>query len=99
MQEQKTHNSSIHQTILNASGVETNLLSRGARKITTDMLKIELEPLVESSEVKRETSLAMQFNLLNGDLFSRPRHREGDVGLRNLRDLFHANCKVLKQTF
>ncbi|UKZ56490.1 hypothetical protein TrVGV298_010327 [Trichoderma virens] len=66
---QKQHSSSLDQTLLNASGVESYLLQRGLRRITHDILEIDLEQHDSYREVQPETKSTRTPNLINANVF------------------------------
>lgn len=69
IQAQKIHSSSLHQTLLNASGVESYLLQRGVRRIARDILEIDLGRRDSYREAQSQTTFTFNFNLINADVF------------------------------
>ncbi|KAM0258918.1 hypothetical protein ACHAQJ_003574 [Trichoderma viride] len=79
LQAQKQHSSSSHGTLLNASGVESYLLHRGLRRITQDILEIELGQRDNDYEAQPDSNSTINPNLINADL--RKRHIVWPMGL------------------
>ncbi|KAL7945473.1 hypothetical protein V8C42DRAFT_323250 [Trichoderma barbatum] len=69
IQTQKTHSSSIHNTLINASGVEAYLLRHGIRRITHDVLEIDLDQRENYRQTQPETSFMTKPNLINANVF------------------------------
>ncbi|KAF3058784.1 hypothetical protein CFAM422_011937 [Trichoderma lentiforme] len=70
IQTQKRHNrSSLQQSLLNASGVEAYLLHHELRRITQDVLEIDLEQQDNSREAQVETNSTRKPNLINANVF------------------------------
>ncbi|KAK0756725.1 hypothetical protein N5P37_010881 [Trichoderma harzianum] len=66
---QKRHSSSLQQSLLNASGVEAYLLHHGLRRITQDVLEIDLEQRDNSHEAQMENDSTRKPNLINANVF------------------------------
>lgn len=69
IQSQKRHSSSLQQSLLNASGVEAYLLHHGLRRITRDVLEIDLEQRDNQREAQMETNSTRKPNLINANVF------------------------------
>ncbi|KAK4068888.1 hypothetical protein Trihar35433_5467 [Trichoderma harzianum] len=69
IQTQKRHNSNLQQSLLNASGVEAYLLHHGLRRITQDVLEIDLEQRDNQREAHMETNSTRKPNLINANVF------------------------------
>ncbi|KAK4061600.1 uncharacterized protein Triagg1_10229 [Trichoderma aggressivum f. europaeum] len=69
IQTQKQHSPSLQQSLLNASGVEAYLLHHGLRRITQDVLEIDLEQQDKSREAQMETNPTRKPNLINANVF------------------------------
>ncbi|KAL7783364.1 hypothetical protein V8C43DRAFT_326354 [Trichoderma afarasin] len=69
IQTQKRHSFSMQQSLLNASGVEDYLLHRGLRRITQDVLEIDLEQRDSQREVQMEENSTRKPNLINANVF------------------------------
>ncbi|PON22131.1 hypothetical protein TGAM01_v209005 [Trichoderma gamsii] len=65
----KLQTSSLRHTLLNASGVESYLLQHGVRRITGDILEIDLGQRENYSEAQSRTTLPFNPNLINADVF------------------------------
>jgi hypothetical protein len=77
IQTQKTHSSSMHQTLLNASGVEDYLLRRRVRRIAQDVLEVDLEKRDNYHEAQAEIGFTMKSDLINADVFFPSVSQEG----------------------
>jgi hypothetical protein len=69
IQAPKLHTSSLRQTLLNASGVESYLQQHGVRRITGDILEIDLGQRENYREAQSGTTLPFNPNLINADVF------------------------------
>lgn len=69
IQAPKMHTSSLRQTLLNASGVESYLQQHGVRRITGDILEIDLGQRENHREAQSGTTLPFNPNLINADVF------------------------------
>lgn len=69
IQTPKRHSYSLQQSLLNASGVEAYLLHHGLRRITQDVLEIDLEQRDNSREAQMETNSTRKPNLINANVF------------------------------
>ncbi|KKP03690.1 hypothetical protein THAR02_04206 [Trichoderma harzianum] len=70
IQTQKRHSSSLQQSLLNASGVEAYLLHHGLRRVTQDVLEIDLEQRDDNyRETQMEANSTIKPNLINANVF------------------------------
>ncbi|KAL7909952.1 hypothetical protein GGI35DRAFT_447501 [Trichoderma velutinum] len=69
IQTQKRQSPSLQQSLLNASGVEAYLLHHGLRRITQDILEIDLEQRDNQREAHMETDSTRKPNLINANVF------------------------------
>ncbi|UKZ58717.1 uncharacterized protein TrAtP1_000043 [Trichoderma atroviride] len=69
IQAPKLHSSSLRQTLLNASGVESYLLQHGVRRITGDILEIDLGQWDNYRKAQSATAFTFNPNLINADVF------------------------------
>lgn len=69
IQTQKRHSSSLQQSLLNASGVEAYLLHHGLRRITQDVLEVDLEQRDNHNKAQADTNSTRKPNLINANVF------------------------------
>ncbi|KAL6813641.1 hypothetical protein V8C40DRAFT_277681 [Trichoderma camerunense] len=69
IQMQNRRSSSLQQPLLSASGVEAYLLHNGLRRITEDVLEIDLEQRDSQREAHMETNSTRKPNLINANVF------------------------------
>ncbi|KAL6797122.1 hypothetical protein J3E68DRAFT_436720 [Trichoderma sp. SZMC 28012] len=69
IQTKKRHSSSLQQSLLNASGVEAYLLHHGLRRITQDVLEVDLEQRDNQGEGQADTNSLRKPNMINANVF------------------------------